>query len=406
MTVWFITPWHAETARLLPEYINAVQGGKVVVIDNATPEETQRALLQAADEHGWHMISNEENRGFSQANNQGWQLVQSLAADTDIVCFINSDVRASGLATALEGNVRNGGLYGPSLGRQLVLGRWIPYLEGWCIAATMKSWQHLYDIGFSARLDWEIWPNHYGPGYWEDNSLCLRAMEEARYALVHLQLPVQHLGGQSGGIANMGEVLERNRALFVEEVRVYLTGYPELKQTPVRQRYLRELQTDSDIRHHLPLLYSHGKGLVVELGTRSGVSTSAFLASVENRGGHVVSVDIADVSNLYRGHPLWTCIQGDSRHPELPKMIQGAHNAMIDTLLIDTEHTYEQVTAELLLWAPYVRPGGAILCHDTETFPGVRAAIDDWIAGEAPLGTSVVYVLPNNGMGVITLGGK
>lgn len=399
MTVWFITPWHGETKHLLPEYINAVQGGKVVVIDNATPEETQRALQQAADEHGWYLISNRENRGFAPANNQGWKLMQSLAADKDTVCFLNSDVRASGLATALEGNVRIGGLYGPSLARQLVLGRWLPYLEGWCIAAKYRTWLLV------EQCNGEVWPESYAPAYWEDNALSLRALHNG-ISLVHLQLPIQHLGGQSGGIEKMGEVLERNRARFVAEVRDFLGGYSHPKQTPVRQRYLRELQTDSDIRHHLPLLYSCGIGLLtVELGTRSGVSTSAFLASAENYGGHVVSVDIADVSALYRGHPNWTCIQGDSRHPELPKMIQGAHNKLIDTLLIDTEHTYEQVTAELMLWAPYVRPGGTILCHDTETFPGVRAAIDDWIAGEAPLGTSVVYVLPNNGMGVITLGG-
>lgn len=400
MTVWFITPWHGETKHLLPEYINAVQGASVVVIDNATPTATMTELEVAAKDYGWYIISNRENVGFAPANNQGWKLVQSLAKHNDIVCFINSDVRASGLATALEGNVRDGGIYGPSLARQLVLGRWIPYLEGWCIAANIDTWWELENIYG------RVWPEEYAPAYWEDNSLCLRAMAEG-YALVHLQLPVAHLGGQSGGIENMGEVLERNRAQFVEELRAsYPASMVTPEITPVRQRYLRELQRDSDIRHHLPLLYSHGGGLVVELGTRSGVSTSAFLAAAEKHGGHVVSIDIADVSNLYRGHPRWTCIQGDSRHPELPGMIQNAHKGMIDTLLVDTEHTYEQVTAELLLWAPYVRPGGHILCHDTETFPGVRGAIDDWIASEAPLGTSVVYVLPNNGMGVITLGGK
>lgn len=399
MTVWFITPWHGETAHLLPEYINAVQGGKVVVIDNATPADTMDALGDAARQHDWYIISNRENVGFAPANNQGWKLVQSLAADKDVVCFLNSDVRASGLATALEGNVRNGGLYGPSLARQLVLGRWLPYLEGWCISATVQTWQRLEND------DGTVWPEEYATAYWEDNALSLRALDNG-IDLVHLQLPVQHLGGQSsGGIEKMGEVLERNRAIFVEDARWIIKHSKPPEMTPVRQRYLRELQTDSDIRHHLPLLYSYGGMLTVELGTRSGVSTAAFLASAEHRGGHVVSIDIADVSNLYRGHPQWTCIQGDSRHPELPKMVQDVHKDPINTLLIDTEHTYEQVTAELLLWAPYVRPGGTILCHDTETFPGVRAAIDDWIAGEAPLGTSVVYVLPNNGMGVITLGG-
>lgn len=396
MTVWFITPWHGETKHLLPEYIKAVHGASVVVIDNRTPTATMTELEVAAKDYGWHLISNTENVGFAPANNQGWQLVLSLAPDTDIVCFMNSDVRADGLVEALQGNVCDGGLYGPSLARQLVLGRWLPYLEGWCIAATVRTWR---------LLGSHPWPEEYAPAYWEDNALSLRAIAK-NDVLVHLQLPVQHLGGQSGGIENMGEVLERNRALFVEKARQMLDSKKKPVMTPVRQRYLRELQTDTDIRHHLPLLYSHGGGLVVELGTRSGVSTSAFLAAAELRGGHVVSIDLADVSALYRGHPHWTCIQGDSRHTSLPTMIRDAHdNKLIDVLLIDTDHTYEQVTAELLLWAQHVRHSGIILCHDTETFPGVRAAIDDWIDSEAPFGTTVTYVLPNNGMGIITLGG-
>lgn len=399
MTVWFITPWHGATERLLPEYIKATKGGRVIAIDNATPHATAKALRVAADEHGWQLIRNEENRGFSQANNQGYWLSLKDAKLRDVVCFLNSDVRGDSLAAALEGNVDDQGLFGPSLGRQLVYGRWWPYLEGWCLSATVKTWRMLEQGG-------EVWPSHYGPAYWEDNSVCLAAMVKG-YAIVHLQLPVQHLGGQSGGVAQMGELLEENRARFATEVRSALERAPKIEQTPVRQRYLRELQTDTDIRHHLPLLYSVAGGLVVELGTRTGVSTAAFLAAAEARGGHVVSVDIDDVSALYRGHPLWTCIQADSRHPELPAAARKvADGKPIDVLLIDTEHTYEQVTAELLLWAEHVKPGGYILCHDTETFPGVRGAIEDWVHSDAPEGTTVTYVLPNNGMGIIRLGGK
>jgi cephalosporin hydroxylase len=70
----------------------------------------------------------------------------------------------------------------------------------------------------------------------------------------------------------------------------------------------------------------------------------------------------------------------------------------IDVLLIDTEHTYDQVTGELELWWPRVRVGGYVLAHDTETFPGVRAAIEDWLQVEHG---DVHYVLPCNGMAVI-----
>jgi predicted O-methyltransferase YrrM len=397
MTVWFITPWHGETHHLLPEYINAVQGGRVVVIDNATPLATADALKTAASEHGWHLITNTENVGFAPANNQGWHIVEEEGSDPDIVCFLNSDVRADGLATALEGNVRSHeALYGPSLGRQLVLGRWLPYLEGWCIAAKLWTWRKLFGS--------EPWPESYAPAYWEDNAVSLRALS-CHFDLVHLQLPIQHLGGQSGGIARMGEVLERNRAQFVAEARQVLPEEP--KMTPVRQRYLQHLSRESDIQHHLPLLNAVARGTVVELGTRTGVSTAAFLDGVERRGGRVVSIDIDDVSRLYRGHPNWVCIQADSRDERLPDLVRKeadiADERFIDVLFVDTEHTYEQVMGELDLWGPFVKRDGYILCHDTETFPGVRQAVSDW-AGEE--NATVTYVLPNNGMGVITLGGR
>mgnify|MGYP000157936475 FL=1 len=79
------------------------------------------------------------------------------------------------------------------------------------------------------------------------------------------------------------------------------------------QRYLQHCATQSDIQHHLPLLYASAHGVVVELGTRTGVSTCALLAGVERRGGHVWSIDIDDCSQLYADHPQWTFKRGDSR---------------------------------------------------------------------------------------------
>lgn len=57
-------------------------------------------------------------------------------------------------------------------------------------------------------------------------------------------------------------------------------------------RYQHYYMTESDIQHHLGLLFSLAKGNVLELGTRSGVSTAALLAGVERNGGFVYSVDI------------------------------------------------------------------------------------------------------------------
>lgn len=389
-TVYFITPWHGNTARLIPDYTQATAGGHVIAIDNATPLETASALQQQP----WKVIVNDRNVGFSKANNQGWDFLLSRAgelSDDDIVCFINSDVRASGLVDALLGNVQHGSLYGPALNMQMVYGRWMPYLEGWCIAATVSTW---YAINF-----YYPWPETYDAAYWEDNSVSLSALR-AGINLVHMQLPVQHIGGQSGGVSQMAESYEANRARYVDDVRDALRD--QNLRSSVRGVYQHWLSQQTDIQHHLPLLNAIAGGNVVELGTRTGVSTAAFLDGVERRGGRVVSIDIADCSHLFRGHPLWTCIQSDSRHPDLPATVQRelstTDEQWVDVLLVDTEHTYDQVTGELEIWWPHLKVGGYALFHDTETFPGVRAAVEDWLQVEHG---DVHFVLPNNGMAVV-----
>ncbi len=157
---------------------------------------------------------------------------------------------------------------------------------------------------------------------------------------------------------------------------------------------MQHVYTQSDIQHHLPLLYSLARGNVVELGTRSGVSTAALLAGVEAHGGRVTSIDVVDCSKLFDVGDRWEFIQSDSRNPELPERI----GAPIDLLLIDTEHQISVTEAELALWAPHVKPGGTILLHDPETFPGVRRAVEDFCKAR---GWPVTFVLPCHGMAVI-----
>lgn len=168
-------------------------------------------------------------------------------------------------------------------------------------------------------------------------------------------------------------------------------------------RYQQHYANPSDIQHHLGLLFSLARGNVLELGTRGGVSTAALLAGVEKAGGHVWSVDLEDCSAVAAGHPQWTFIQGSSTDVIMSAAmiedmaIMGGHTG-IDLLLIDTEHTYEQATAELALWSPYIAPGGTILMHDPETFPGVRRAAQEFVDAQ---GWASTFVLPCNGMAVL-----
>jgi predicted O-methyltransferase YrrM len=143
----------------------------------------------------------------------------------------------------------------------------------------------------------------------------------------------------------------------------------------------------ADINEHLTTLYllpvdMHLKN-VLELGTRDGLSTLAFLEAAKTIGGKVVSVDIdpceaAKASVKKAGlEPYWTFMLGNDL--EIPWSTQ------VDHLFIDTAHTYEQTVAELRRFEPFVRPGGIITLHDSISFEGVRRAIDEHIAGRSDL---------------------
>jgi predicted O-methyltransferase YrrM len=144
------------------------------------------------------------------------------------------------------------------------------------------------------------------------------------------------------------------------------------------------------------VLYALAHGNVLELGTSVGVRTAALLAGVEAHGGHVWSVDIDECGGLYAGHSHWTFLRGDSRNAEA--VLSRIRVEDIDMILLDTLHTYEHVGTELTAWAKYIRPGGVICIHDTETFPGVRRAVSEF--GDMR-GWPVMFVLPYNGMAVI-----
>ncbi len=161
--------------------------------------------------------------------------------------------------------------------------------------------------------------------------------------------------------------------------------------------YQQHYMTQSDIQHHLGLLFSLARGSVLELGTRTGVSTTALLAGVEKAGGRVVSVDIDDCSAVAKDHPQWSFWQGSSTDANMAQDI-ATYNGPFSLILIDTFHCLEQAAEELSLWGPHVAPGGHICMHDPETFPGVRRAAQEFADR---MGWPITFVLPCHGMAVI-----
>jgi cephalosporin hydroxylase len=126
--------------------------------------------------------------------------------------------------------------------------------------------------------------------------------------------------------------------------------------------YERLCSEPSDIYEHLPTFVQLVADLkathVIELGTRTGVSTIAWLYALEGHG-RLTSVDI-DERPAIGDHDHWTFIQGDDLDPNVVSQLAPA-----EIVFIDTSHLYKQTVAELNLYRWLVKAGGVIVCHDT-----------------------------------------
>lgn len=158
--------------------------------------------------------------------------------------------------------------------------------------------------------------------------------------------------------------------------------------------YEARLEPWSDMQGHMPFLRdtaaSYSRPVIIELGVRSGQSTACFLAAIQAGGGELWSVDVdpPQVPAHWHGLPEWHFLQADDVSAQAREWLP----AQCDLLFIDTSHTYEQTMTELSVYVPRVRPGGMVLCHDTEwAHPGtmldapagpVTAALDQWCGRE------------------------
>lgn len=159
----------------------------------------------------------------------------------------------------------------------------------------------------------------------------------------------------------------------------------------IAQQYHDACRKPSDIYEHLPVFVKTAQELdaqkVVELGSRGGVSTVAWLYAMEETDGHLWSVDLGNGPTAL-SHDRWTFIEGNDLDPKVVRQLPDD----ADIVFIDTIHTYEQTLAELNVYVHKVRPGGRILLHDSAVhawigmrgqppFP-VKTAVEEFCADE------------------------
>lgn len=162
--------------------------------------------------------------------------------------------------------------------------------------------------------------------------------------------------------------------------------------------YEQHLKTWSDIQGHLLLLKNLSKGKVFEIGVRGGVSTAALLVGVHEHGGHVWSLDVINCSQAY-DDPSWTFIHGHSVQ-DAPRILEQLPKEL-DVFFLDADHTLENTRQELKIYGARVKPGGLILCHDTDLEgAAVREALDEYAK---QINRVPVYHINSYGMGELRI---
>jgi GT2 family glycosyltransferase len=176
---------------------------EIITVDNASRPEHAIKIKEMTERMGGQYLHNRTNNKFAKANNQGFKL-----ATNDIVVFLNNDTMAQpGWVFQVEDDVKDGALYGVSIGVRMVAGKTLPYIEGWCIAATKSTWER---VG--------LWYESLNGMYWEDNILSLQAMK-AGVKLQATNWQVQHLNNYTTNrTPNVLDSVAENQAVFEKMV--------------------------------------------------------------------------------------------------------------------------------------------------------------------------------------------
>lgn len=172
--------------------------------------------------------------------------------------------------------------------------------------------------------------------------------------------------------------------------------------------YQTNCDRESDIFEHLPtfveLVQTLNATTVIELGVRTGVSTTAWLHGLDATNGHLWSVDV-DMPPPDIPTEHWTFVRGNDTDPLVVTQLPTS----ADIVFIDTSHRYEQTLQELGIYVPLVRSGGRVVLHDTEVevpdgtnekpFP-VKRAVDLYCMANGLAWTNRTN---NNGLGLIEI---
>jgi predicted O-methyltransferase YrrM len=157
----------------------------------------------------------------------------------------------------------------------------------------------------------------------------------------------------------------------------------------------------SDIDQELPVLYALTMllrpAVIVELGTRQGISARTLAQAARRVGATFVTVDIAPCETYLDGVDCFFIRESAERvFSAIREPVETARGFTArqwagvpvfgwpDLLFIDLDpHTFEQTTVMLETWVQALRPGGVAAFHDiVPARPEIQVAeaVREWVA--------------------------
>lgn len=248
-SISIVVPWwdHTDLLNIWKNNLKHLGKNEVIFVDNGSQKNGKLGLEDFCNKHKVKLIRNEENRGFSAANNQGLE-----AATGEYILYLNNDVEILKFPAQLFCNLAGEGIAGPGF-VQNELGE--NYLEGWALCIKKSTLETLGG-----------WCEDYGPGYWDDVDLCFRT-RLAGYSLTpipNIQTFMRHKQNTTGRDGRLNQIALhiRNRGIFLQKhysihPKIVIDGvFFQLYQTGIARvwKSLLEEWSNNDFAKHIIVL--------------------------------------------------------------------------------------------------------------------------------------------------------
>ena len=199
------------TKRALTDLSKLEIDNEIIIVDNGSTDDTEKIV----SEFNVVYIKNLENRGFSYANNQGFDVAKG-----EYVLFLNNDIKvlanekdwpnmlikfcADGIVGTQTGQIDSDyNFVGEGNLNPNVSGR---YLSGWCLLSKKETWNKLVENDL-------LWDSKSFFLYFEDGDLSFRAKKK-NIPLYLMEIPLYHYSRVTGRKYNMFYYFKLSQRIF------------------------------------------------------------------------------------------------------------------------------------------------------------------------------------------------